>query len=152
MDNKKQKNFGIEIKHEFHCTTPMQLRLFDLDTLGHVNNGVYFNLFDLAKSDYFEKVTGKPADPNNIKVLIANINCDFLAETLFNENIAVLTQTESIGEKSFKLVQALINTDTGQFKCICSQILVHFDPETRATSPVPQLWRDAISRFEQRPM
>ena len=75
-----------------------------------------------------------------------------MAETLFNENIAVLTQTESIGKKSFKLVQALINTDTGQFKCICSQILVHFDPETRATSPVPQLWRDAISRFEQRPM
>ncbi len=151
MENKKQKH-GIEIKHEFHCETPIQLRLMDLDTLGHVNNGVYFNLFDLAKSDYFTKVTGKPADPGKIEVLIANITCDFLAETHFNENVAVRTLTESIGEKSFKLIQALVNTDTGQYKCICSQVLVHFDPETRATTPIRQEWRDKISAFEQRPL
>lgn len=149
MENKKPK-YGIEPEHDFKCETSIQLRLVDIDTVGHVNNSVYFNLFDLAKSDYFEKVTGIATDPTKINVVIVNINCNFLAQTLFGENVAVRTQTEKIGDKSFTLIQELVNPDTGQVKCICRQTLVYLDPETHEPISVPQQWRQSISNYENR--
>ena len=35
MEGKKPMR-GIEVKHEFKCTTPVQLRFNDIDTLGHL--------------------------------------------------------------------------------------------------------------------
>jgi len=135
--------------HPFHCTLPVQLRFSDLDTLGHVNNSVYLNLFDLGKSIYFEKAAGERQDWNNVNVVIANINCNFLHQTLFNEPLVVMTQVENIGNKSFTMLQALQNTATGEIKCVCSQVMVYLDPETRMPAPLPQHWRDCFSRFEE---
>ena len=32
---------------------PAQLRFSDVDRFGHVNNAVYFSLFDMCKTNYF---------------------------------------------------------------------------------------------------
>ena len=34
------------------CTTPFRVWLTDLDVLRHMNNGVYFSILDLARTDY----------------------------------------------------------------------------------------------------
>ena len=44
---------AIEAKYPFRRTTQVQLRFNDIDALGHVNNSVYFQFFDLAKTEYF---------------------------------------------------------------------------------------------------
>ena len=38
---------------------PAQLRFSDVDTFGHVNNSVYFSLFDMGKTQYFIDVVGE---------------------------------------------------------------------------------------------
>ena len=87
--------------HPFHCSLPVQLRFSDIDTLGHVNNSVYLELFDLGKSDYFQKAAAERQDWNNVNVVIANININFLHETHFDEPLVVLTQVDHVGNKSF---------------------------------------------------
>ncbi len=134
----------------FHCTTPVQLRFSDLDPLGHVNNAVYFNLFDLAKSDYFNKVKGAQQDWTRVNVVLANIHCDFLSQVLFDEHIVVKTQTLSLGDKSFTMLLHLVNEDTGEVKCVCTQIMVYLDPETMRPARVSDEWRRDLARFEQR--
>ena len=116
----------FNITNPFHCELPVQLRFSDLDTLGHVNNSVYLNLFDLGKSIYFERAAGERQDWNNVNVVIANI--------------------------SFTVLQILQNTATGEVKCVCSQVMVYLDPETRMPAPLPQHWRDCFAAFEGRPM
>lgn len=37
----------------------MQIRFNDVDVLGHMNNTVYFTLYDTAKADYFAAVRGE---------------------------------------------------------------------------------------------
>ncbi len=147
-NNRNKPNSGIMVNADFKCSTPVQLRYNDIDTLGHVNNSIYFNLFDIAKADYFNRVTGKKQDYNNICVMIAHIECDYMTQTRLYEPVAVETQTTRIGEKSMVLVHQLVNTTTGEVKCRCSQVLVYFDRATGATSPVPQAWRKAIEKFE----
>ena len=40
---------------------PAQLRFSDVDRFGHVNNSVYFSLFDMCKPRYFHDVVGAAA-------------------------------------------------------------------------------------------
>ena len=140
----------FNINNPFHHELPVQLRFSDLDTLGHVNNSVYLNLIDLGKSEYFTRAAGERQDWNNVNVVIANINCNFLHETLFDEPLVVKTQVDHIGNKSFTVLQVLQNTATAEIKCICSQVMVYLDPETRMPAPLPQHWRDCFSAFENR--
>ena len=46
----------MEDKKRFKHTMPVQIRFSDVDQFGHVNNSVYFSLYDLAKTDYLKKV------------------------------------------------------------------------------------------------
>ncbi|MBP5560776.1 MAG: acyl-CoA thioesterase [Muribaculaceae bacterium] len=139
-----------QAQHPFRCTTPVQLRFSDLDTLGHVNNAVYFSLFDLAKSDYFNKVKGAMQDWTRVNVVLANIHCDFLSQVLFDERVVVKTQTLTLGDKSFTLLLQLENEDTGEVKCVCTQIMVYLDPDTLRPARVSDEWRRDLSRFECR--
>lgn len=143
-------NHAIEAKHPFHRTTPVQLRFNDIDALGHVNNSVYFQFFDLAKTDYFARLQVE-ADINWCRpsIIIANINCSFLSPTLFQEPIEVLTQCAHLGNKSLTLLQHLVNRDTREVKCTCATVMVNLDPDTAQPSPIPQVWREAITAFEE---
>lgn len=147
-NNSQPQHSSITVEHAFKCSTPVQLRYNDIDTLGHVNNSIYFNLFDLAKTDYFDRVMGKKQDYRNVTVMIAHIECDYMAQTRLYEPVAVETQTTRLGDKSFTLVHQLVNTETHEIKCRCSQVMVHFDRTTGRTASLPQSWRDALERFE----
>ena len=150
-NNTKSRRAGnINVTHPFHCTTPVQLRFSDIDMLGHLNNSRYFELFDLAKSDYFNRVASDAIEWQRPPVMIANINCDFLSQTTFYEPVEVLTQVDRIGDKSFVLIQQLVNHDTGEVKCTCAATMVYFDIKARVPARVSDQWRQSIAAFEQR--
>ena len=98
----------------FRHTLPLQLRFNDIDLLGHVNNSVYFSFYDLGKARYFETVKAQNIDWKKADVVVANVNADFLSPIYPGEPIAVQTCTVEIGNRSFKLLQQIVNTETGQ--------------------------------------
>lgn len=138
-----------ESEYPFHHSLPLQIRFNDIDTLGHVNNTVYFSFFDLGKAKYFLAVRGE-IDWGNANVVIANINCNFLAPIFFNEKIEVQTQVQHVGKSSFKLFQRLLNSDTQEVKCCCTTIMVGFDIAKQCSTPLEQDWIDSLNKFEQR--
>lgn len=152
MNNKnKNKNHGnVVATHPFHCTTPVQLRFSDMDMLGHLNNSRYFELMDVAKNDYFTRVADGKIEWSRPPVMIANVNCDFLSQTTYHEPVEVLTQVDRIGDKSFVLIQQLVNAETREVKCSCAATMVNFDVEARVPARVSDEWRRAIADFEQR--
>ena len=81
-------------------------------------------------------------------IVIANVNCSFIAPTVFQEPVEVLTQCAHLGNKSLTLLQHLINRDTRELKATCATVMVNLDPETNLPAPLPQVWRDAIIAYE----
>lgn len=140
---------AIEAQYPFKRKTQVQLRFNDIDALGHVNNSVYFQFFDLAKTEYFAGLEVN-ADINWCKpaIVIANVNCSFLVPTVFQEPVEVLTQCAHLGNKSLTLLQHLVNRDTRELKATCATVMVNLDPETNQPAPLPKVWRDAIVAFE----
>ena len=142
-------NHAIEAQYPFKRTTQVQLRFNDTDALGHVNNSVYVQFFDLAKTEYFKGLNVQSdIDWRRPTVIIANVNCSFLAPTVFNEPVEVLTQCMRLGNKSMTLLQHVMNRDTRELKVTCATVMVNLDPETNQPSPIPKVWRDAIVAFE----
>ena len=43
---------------EFVSDVPIQMRFNDVDALGHVNNSMYQQYFDLGRVDYFLRMPG----------------------------------------------------------------------------------------------
>ena len=128
--------------------TPLQLRFSDIDSLGHVNNSVYFTLMDLAKARYFLDVLGHDLNISEAGVVVVNVNCDFCAPAFFGEELAVRTSTVRIGEKSFVLSQEVFDTVTDSVKCCCRTVMCGFDPHTSTSIPIKDEWREALERFE----
>lgn len=67
-------NYGRGYK--FRHTMPVQIRFSDVDQFGHMNNSVYFSLYDLAKTTYIKDVFGS-ADWSKLAIVVANINANF---------------------------------------------------------------------------
>lgn len=134
----------------FRHRLPVQLRFIDIDPLGHVNNAVYFQLMDLAKYKYFTALGG--VLDGDVTVVVVNVNCDFCSPAYIDEELEVQTAVGSIGEKSLRLEQRVVNPATGDVKCVCRTIMAGFDRVAVRGVEIPDDWRARISAFEQRPM
>ncbi|MDE6484701.1 MAG: acyl-CoA thioesterase [Duncaniella sp.] len=133
----------------FHHYIPVQIRFTDIDALGHVNNAVYINYFDLGKTKYFESAMHDAIDWGNIGVVIVNINCSYYAPTLYEESIEVLTKVTEIGQRSLHVEQRLINSDTMQTKAVCYTILSGFSRETMKSVEITPEWITALEKYEE---
>ncbi len=153
MSNDKNiKQEDEALKHPFCHSIPVQIRFNDIDTLGHVNNSVYFPFFDLGKAKYFDAALNMEIDWKTANVVVANINCDFCAPIYFNENIAVETKTTHIYDKSFKMRQQIIDIDTREVKCVCTTTMVGFDPAKGISASINDEWKSALENFEGHPL
>ena len=132
---------------EFKHSVPVQLRFNDADALGHVNNSVYFTFYDLGKTEYFKAVRGGEI-LKEIDIVVAHAEVDFIAPVFLNDQIEVQTTVSEIGNKSFELIQRIVDTKNNITKCFCKTIMFVFDVITNTSIQFSDEWREAISAFE----
>lgn len=134
----------------YNHKVPVQLRFNDTDALGHINNSVYFSFYDLGKTEYFKAVRGKHIDTKDIDIVVVHAEVDFLSPVFLSDEIEVQTAVSSIGNKSFTLMQRIVDTKSDSIRCICKTIMVGFDQSAQISKPISEDWRKAISLFEGR--
>lgn len=139
-----------DAQYPFRHYLPIQKRFNDFDMLGHMNNTVYFAFFDMGKSSYFEEISGVPVDWHNPGVVVANTNCDFYKPVFFDDTIAVVTTIISLGKKSFKIEQRIINAKTHRTHARCITVMAAYNPETLKSGEVSQTWIANAERYEER--
>ena len=132
---------------QFKHVLPLQIRFNDVDKFGHVNNTIYFQYYDTAKTDYVATVC-KDVDWEHVAIVVVKIESEFLAQIKANDHIAARTRVIKVGNKSFHLEQDIIDTDTREVKCRCYSVMVLFDLERQQSMPFPDEWRQAICQYE----
>ena len=132
----------------FKHVIPAQIRFSDVDQFGHMNNSVYFSLYDLAKTTYFKDVFGDLHDWKKFGVVVANINADFIAPVFFSDEIVIATTVVHLGNKSLTLLQRAINKASGVVKWQCRTVLVGYDVATKEPIPIPMIYKKAICDYE----
>lgn len=129
----------------FTHSLPIQIRFSDVDVIGHVNNIVFLQYYDTGKAAFMTELLGRSISWYEVDVVVANIDCAFIAPIFFNEKIEVLTACKYIHDKSFKLLQMLRNSDTGEVKSVCETVMVSFDPDTQKVAPLKDEWRTKLN-------
>ena len=132
---------------QYKHVIPAQIRFSDVDQFGHMNNSVYFSLYDLAKTSYLRDVFGSQ-DWTKFAMVVANINADFIAPVFFTDNLVIETAVIHLGNKSFTLIQRAVDKENGDVKCQCRTVMVAFDIESQSPIPIPQEYKEAISKYE----
>ena len=137
-----------EVKeHSFHHRMPAQLRFSDVDRFGHVNNSVYFSLFDMCKTHYFNDVVGTDIFDRMAPVVV-HIEANFISPVFFPDEIVIDTAVTHIGNKSFTLLQRALNERTGEVKCYSETVMVMMDTVRNESVELPANFRAAVSGYE----
>ena len=136
-----------EKSNTFRHILPLQIRFNDVDKFGHVNNTIYFQFYDTAKTDYIAAVC-KGIDWGNLAIMVVKIEAEFMAQIKADSRIAGRTRVVKIGNKSFHLEQDVIDVDTLEVKSRCISVMVLYDLENQKTIPLPDEWRRAVSTYD----
>ena len=143
MNIREQKDASNGFRH----VMPLQIRFNDVDKFGHVNNTVYFQFYDTAKTDYFSSVC-KGVDWEHVAIVVVKIEAEFVAQIKSDSHIAGRTRVVKIGHKSFHLEQEVFDTDTQEVKSRCLSVMVLYDLVHQRAMDFPDEWRQQISDYD----
>ncbi|MBR8534758.1 acyl-CoA thioesterase [Carboxylicivirga sediminis] len=129
-------------------STPVQIRFNDIDGLGHVNNTIIQEYFDLGRMYYMTEVLGKTIFANEETLIVVNINTDFLTPIYLKDTIEVKTAIVGLGTKSLKMEQQVVCNATQTVKATCSSVMVGFNKTTEEGLELLPEWRKTISQYE----
>ena len=138
------KNKDLNFFHK----TPIQIRFNDIDIMAHVNNSVYQNYFDLARTQYFEEVFEEHINWKLRALVLAKITIEYIDPIFLEENIIVLSKVYKLGNKSLHMKQEIVNKDTREIKAINEAVLVSFGAKEEKAVEIPEDWRNKIVKFE----
>jgi acyl-CoA thioester hydrolase len=137
-----------KISDIFHHQMPAQLRFSDVDRFGHVNNSVYFSLFDMCKTRYFFDVVGKDF-LEKMSTVIVHIDANFISPVYFPDEIVIQTAISKLGHKSFTVIQRAINKRTEDVKCECETVMVMVDNDAKQSVEISNDFRTKVIAFEK---
>lgn len=105
----KKTNYIAEIvswEEEFEYYHDVKVRFSETDMFGHLNNTVPFTYFEMARIDFF-KSQGFMQDwvkPENETIpVVADLQCDYLSQIYFDEDLKIYVKANSIGNSSVDL-------------------------------------------------
>ena len=91
---------------DFSFSCPIKVRFSETDMFGHLNNTVPFTYFEMARIEYFKHL-GFMQDwlkPDNETIpVVADLQCDFLKQVFFDQEIDVFVKARNIGNSSMDI-------------------------------------------------
>jgi acyl-CoA thioester hydrolase len=134
---------------DFPVRWPVGTRWADNDMFGHLNNAVYYQLFDTAINAWINTSTG--LDPLSTPALgiVAESGCRYFAELHFPQSLAVGLAVTRLGRSSVTYRLGVFRTadeDEAQpITALGHWVHVYVDRVTRKPVPIPDAIRSLLS-------
>lgn len=148
-------NTDLEIwLKKFMFSTTFKTRFNETDAFGHINNVSYFAYFEQARLDYFEhlnlldefSISRIEAFKDNL-IVSANLECHYLSQLYYGQNIEIFVRTSKIGRSSFELEYCLLE-DKKLIAAIGRGSIVYINKKSGKSTPLPEDIKEKISLFE----
>ena len=130
---------------DFPVHWPVTTRWMDNDMFGHLNNAVYYGLFDTAINGWINTNCG--IDPLQVPWLgvVAESGCRYLAELRFPEPLVVGLAVTRLGNSSVTY-RLGIWQDRGPVAAVGHWVHVYVDRTTRRPVPMPDAVRSLLEQ------
>ncbi|MET0451723.1 MAG: thioesterase family protein [Mycobacterium sp.] len=136
---------------DFPVHWPVLTRWADNDMFGHLNNAVYYELFDTAINAWINTTTG--VDPVTAPWLgvVAESGCRFFAELQFPDPLVVGLAVTRLGNSSVTYRLSMFNgvepsqDDGSPVAAVGHWVHVYVDRTTRRPVPIPDAVRTLLT-------
>lgn len=103
MSRVKYINDFSSWESEFDFFHPVKVRFSETDMFGHLNNTVPFTYFEEARIEFFKNkgFMQEWVKPTNETIpVVADLQCDYLKQVYFDEQLKIFVKANSIGTSS----------------------------------------------------
>lgn len=131
---------------DFPVIRPMPTRWADNDANGHLNNAVYYQLFDTAINGWLGDALG--ADPTRLPsmAVVAESGCRYLGEVGFPQPLLVGLGVARLGGSSVTYRLALFADERGATPAAVGHwVHVYLDRVNRRPTPIPEPLRSVLA-------
>lgn len=126
----------------------IQVRLTDIDILGHVNNAVYLSYFEMTRIHYFNQLVGPDWDWMENGVVLVQNEVNYLLPILLHDSPEIYMYCTHIGNKSFTLSYEVFVK--GQLKTTGKSTLVGFNSKQQKSIEIPTGIKEALFKLPQK--
>jgi acyl-CoA thioester hydrolase len=133
---------------DFPVHWPVPTRWADNDMFGHLNNAVYYQLFDTAINGWIQ--AGVTLDPvtTSAQGIVAESGCRYFSELHFPERLVVGVAVTRLGNSSVTYRLGVFRADDNEPHAIAAVghwVHVYIDTSTRRPTPIPDEIRALLS-------
>jgi len=136
---------------DFPIRWPVTTRWSDNDMFGHLNNAVYYELFDSAINAWIIEATGIDETRTQEIGVVAESGCTFYAELAYPDPLVVGLAVARLGRSSITYRLGLfreedVRTDPASTPtaALGHWVHVYIDRDTRKAVPIPEALRTAL--------
>jgi acyl-CoA thioester hydrolase len=136
--------FEIPAQKKLTHELVIPIRWGDMDSMGHVNNTVYFRYMEIARLEWLFKIGGPP-DPSGCGPVIVNAFCNFIRQLEFPGDVLARHYVANPGRSSFDTFITLERTDKpGLIHAEGGSKTVWTDFKAQKSAPMPDWLREIV--------
>jgi acyl-CoA thioester hydrolase len=130
---------------------PLRVRFAETDLQGHVFFGHYLTYFDEALTAYLGAIGCTYQDLLNagVDMFYIRSECEYKSRAFFGEVLDIHSRVGQIGNSSITFDFAALKKQNDELVANGKIIAVTVDPETKKPVRVPQVFREAVAKYEQ---
>jgi len=136
---------------DFPVAAPIEIRFRDLDGMGHVNNAVYLTYFEVARAHYW-RALGESEWPRLRTYVVARAEIDYRSPAALGDDLVCHVRVASFGGRSFTMEYLLLDRRDGRTISEARTVQAMFDYEAGRSRLLEDKVKEAIRRFEGRPI
>ena len=131
----------------FPVVAEVTVRWADMDALGHVNHARYLRYFEIARLEYLLRLGLDPPGPSwgEFGVIIASLDCRFLAPITFPDTLSVGARILSMAEDRCTMEHVAVSQKLERAAAQGTAVIVAYDYDAGKRRPLP---RDVVQRIE----
>ena len=123
------------MRGQYRYSRPIELRWNDFDRFGHVNNAIFFELFDTTVNNWLAEVGLFQEDCGPMWVVVQHA-CDYFLEVKPSDKVEVALAIEKIGLSSLTYLSAVFRVGDSEPMAQGKYVHVAVDRTTRRPTPI----------------
>ncbi len=127
-------------------TATVRVRSYELDSFGHVNNAVYLQYLEYARSEFLLQVGISFSDFQrwNAMPYVVRAEIDYKASSRYDDELVITGWVSAWGKSSFVLTYEIYNRSAGRMGALAEIKFAWVDREEKIIR-IPPLFREKMT-------
>ena len=122
----------------------------EMDAYGHVNSGVFFRYFEVARVEYLAQCGFLESyEVEQVGAILHSAECRYRRPVVFPDTVLVGARATDISEDRFTMAYLAVSLTSGEVVAEGRAVVVSFDYATRRKTRLPTQVRSRIRLIEQ---